>query len=67
MAKYIVYGHEGWVSSVINWVSSVINGELIQCRDCKHLRQGEYGIYCDSMGVYTEKDNFCRWGGTWLD
>jgi len=36
--------------------------EVVRCKDCKHLRQGEYGLRCEYMGCYTEEDNFCKWG-----
>ena len=55
MAEFIVYGYE-------DWVSSVIISELVRCKDCKHCQDGMYGVRCEYMGVYTEEDNFCKWG-----
>ena len=42
MAEYIVYGHDGWVSSAVA-------GELIRCEDCKWWHQSNIfprGQYC---------------------
>ena len=58
MAEYIVYGNNGWVSSVSN-------GELIRCKDCRFfgrfVRIGEK-YACNKHGIYMSRFGYCSDG-----
>ena len=54
MAEYIVYGHDGWISSVIN-------GELIRCKDCKRYKPGYITADCPFLYDMLSDDDYCSY------
>ena len=62
MAEYIVYGNDGWISSVSN-------GELIRCKDCKFYgkyvrvrREDGHKFVCNKHGIYMWRFGYCSDG-----
>ena len=53
MSEYIMKStSNGWGEYV---------GELIRCKDCKHMHEDGVESYCDDSGRYIDGTGFCSW------